>query len=252
MIIDCHAHCGVIDRFPPQSFEDYLSAAKGSCIEGAAMFSPVMEIYDRDEPGFVDTDEWREQRKRSNRYLLGLKNRELQVFPFFFIWNDFAVDQLDERHCGIKWHRHADEPEYRYDSPACARAVEEIRSRNLPVVFEEELANTVRFVNEIASGVRVIIPHLGMLNGGYRAIAEAGLWENPLVFTDTSLASAAEITDYLERYGTGRIMFGSDFPFGGPGRELAKVQKLPVSDEAKKALTGGNFINLIGGIRQVA
>ncbi|MCF8110877.1 MAG: hypothetical protein K9J85_05265 [Desulfobacteraceae bacterium] len=75
MIIDAHAHCGIIDRFPPQSFEDYLAAARGSPIEGVVMFSPVMEIYDRGNPNFVDNSEWQEQRKRSNQYLLGLENR---------------------------------------------------------------------------------------------------------------------------------------------------------------------------------
>ncbi|MFP4158701.1 MAG: amidohydrolase family protein [Desulfobacterales bacterium] len=246
MIIDAHAHCGIIDRFPPQSFEDYLAAVRGSPIEGVVMFSPVMEIYDRNDPDFVDDEAWQEQRRRSNQYLLSLQNPEIKVFPFFFIWNDFAVDQLDDRHCGIKWHRHADEPRYLYDDPASSRAVEEIRRRNLPVVFEEELSNTIRFVNEKARGVKVIIPHLGMLNGGYRAIKENGLWENPFVYTDTSLAARGEIMDYIECYGSGRIMFGSDFPFGDPKAELSKVMDLPVSETVRDALTGENISSLAG------
>lgn len=245
MIVDAHAHCGIYDRFPPQAFEDYLAAAAGSPIRGVVMFAPVMEIYDRNDPGFTDSPAWRRRREAANRYLLGLEGREIAVFPFFFIWNDFAVDQLDDRHCGIKWHRHADEPEYRYDDPACARSMAEIRRRGLPVVFEEELSNTVRFVNEIAPGIRVIIPHLGMLNGGYRAIAKSGLWSNPMVYTDTSLAAPGEIMDYLERYGSGRIFFGSDFPFGAPKRELAKVMDLPVPEPVRNALLGGNILELL-------
>ncbi|MCF8036846.1 MAG: amidohydrolase [Desulfobacteraceae bacterium] len=246
MIIDSHVHCGIYDRFPPQSFENYLASIRGSPIETAVMFSPVMEIYDRNDPDFEDTPAWQEQRAASNQYLLGLQNREIEVFPFFFIWNDFAVDQLDARNCGIKWHRHADEPEYRYDDPACARAVADIRRRGLPVVYEEELANTIRFVNEIAQGVNVIIPHLGMLNGGYREIARNGLWADPRVYTDTSLAAPEEIRDYIARYGSGRIMFGSDFPFGAPKRELSKVMDLPVSETVREAITGGNLLRLIG------
>lgn len=45
-IIDAHAHCGIIDRSVPQSFEDYRYQIQGSGIETVAMFSPVMEIYD--------------------------------------------------------------------------------------------------------------------------------------------------------------------------------------------------------------
>ncbi|MBA2881544.1 hypothetical protein HNR65_001871 [Desulfosalsimonas propionicica] len=245
MIVDAHAHCGIYDRFPPQAFEDYLAAVKNSSIEGAAMFSPVMEIYDRNDPDFADNKAWQKQRKASNRYLLSLENRELQVFPYFFIWNDFAVEQLDDRHCGIKWHRHADEPVYRYEDPACVAAVAEIRRRGVPVVFEEELSNTLRFVNEIARGVNVIIPHLGMLNGGYRAIARSGLWENPRVHTDTSLASRDEILNYIECYGGTRIMFGSDFPFGDPVSELNKIRELPLSENLQKAIAGGNFRKLM-------
>ncbi|MFO7930328.1 MAG: amidohydrolase family protein [Desulfosalsimonas sp.] len=246
MIIDAHAHCGIIDRFPPQSFEDYLAAVRGSHIEGVVMFSPVIEIYDRNDPDFVDDKAWRQKRRQSNQYLLSLQNPEIKVFPFFFIWNDFAVDQLDDRHCGIKWHRHSDEPQYLYDDPACSRAIEEIRRRDLPVVFEEELSNTIRFVNEKARGVKVIIPHLGLLNGGYRAIKDKGLWENPLVYTDTSLASRGEIMDYIECFGSERIMFGSDFPFGDPKQELSKVMDLPVPKTVRDALVGKNISRLVG------
>ena len=103
----------------------------------------------------------------SNAYLLSLKPVELIVYPYFFIWNDFAVEQLSPAHCGIKWHRHADEPVYRYDDPRCRSALDEIRRRGLPVVLEEEFDQTVRFIRELADGITVVIPHLGMLNGGF-------------------------------------------------------------------------------------
>ncbi|MFP4532034.1 MAG: amidohydrolase family protein [Desulfobacterales bacterium] len=243
--IDAHAHCGIIDRYPPQSFEDYLAHVKSSPIEGVVMFSPVAEIYERDDPDFHDNMHWRNQREASNQYLLGLQDRELEVIPYFFIWNDFAVDQLTENHRGIKWHRHADEPEYNYDDPACHAAIDEIRRRNMPVVLEEELRNTIRFINELAAGVRVIIPHLGFLNGGYRAIEKAGLWENPWVYTDTSLAAPETILAYVNTYGHERIMFGSDFPFGHPPAELEKIRRLGFSEEVEQAINGGNLKKLL-------
>jgi hypothetical protein len=239
-VIDAHAHCGIIDRHPPQSFDDYRAAVGSAPIEAVVMFSPVAEIYDRDDPGFIDSPEWRSQRRTSNLYLLTLENRELEVIPFFFIWNDFAVDQLDPRHRGIKWHRHADEPEYRYDSPECRHALDVIRAKNLPVLLEETYENTLYFINELARGIRVIIPHLGFLNGGYRAIAKAGLWERPDVYADTSLAAPETIMAYIEAFGHERLFFGSDFPFGHPAGEFEKIRNLPVSGEAKKALLGEN------------
>ncbi len=238
--VDAHAHCGVLDRFPPQSLEDYLSSLRGRRIDGAVMFSPVIEIYDRHDRDFKDNPEWRGRRRSSNEYLLSASRPGFEVFPYFFIWNDFAVEQLTTRHKGIKWHRHDDEPVYHYDDPGCLAAIDEIRRRNMPVCLEEELDNTVFFVDRLAPGVRVVIPHLGLLNGGYPAIRRAGLWERPEIYADTSLASSREIMDYVERYGHERLMFGSDFPFGAPKRELEKVLRLPLPDEVKHDLVERN------------
>lgn len=243
-IIDAHAHCGVIDRSWPQSFDAYLRQSAGSDIGGVAAFSPVMEIYDRYDFRFSDTDAWRQRRRESNAYVAGLDSTVLTVYPYFFIWNDFAVDQLAAGHCGIKWHRHAGEPEYRYDDPRCGAALEEIRRRRLPVILEEEFSNTVRFVRHLADGITVIIPHLGMLNGGFRTIADAGLWERADVWADTALAPAADIRAYIRRYGHHRLMFGSDFPFGDPQAELQKVRRLGLKSTLEADVVGGNFLRL--------
>ncbi len=245
-VIDSHAHCGSIDRSLPQSFEDYRQQLAGTDIGGAALFSPVMEIYDRYDFNFADTAAWRERRRQSNANLLALQTADQIVFPYFFIWNDFAVDQLTSAHCGIKWHRHPGEPVYHYDDPRCQAALDEIRRRNLPVVLEEEFGNTLRFVRELAAGITVIIPHLGMLNGGFQAIAEAGLWERDDVWADTALASAGEMRAYISRYGHRRLMFGSDFPFGSPSAELRKVRSLGLDPAVEAAVLGGNFIRLQG------
>jgi hypothetical protein len=251
-VIDAHAHCGVIDPSSPQSFEDYVLQTEGTDIGGAALFSPVMEIYDRYDPGFTDAVDWQLRRRDSNDYLLGLASADFAVFPYFFVWNDFAVEQLTADHCGIKWHRHADEPVYRYDDPRCAAALAEIRRRNLPVVLEEEFDNTRYFVEELAEGITVIIPHLGMLNGGFRAIVDAGLWEWENVWADTALASRDEIRHYIQRYGHRRLLFGSDFPFGSPSAELRRVRGLQLDPGVEAEVLGGNFKRLQSLVRHDA
>lgn len=248
-VIDAHAHCGVIDRSWPQSLADYARQAAGTDIGGVALFSPVMEIYDRHDPRFVDTTAWRRRRQASNAHLLSLHPCGLRVYPYFFIWNDFAVEQFTDAHCGIKWHRHAGEPVYHYDDPRCRLALDAIRRRRLPVILEEELANTVRFIRELAEGITVIIPHLGMLNGGYRAIDRAGLWAQENVWADTALADRAEIQAYLEANGHGRLMFGSDFPFGDPGAELLKIRSLGLDAAVAESVLGGNFLRLQAKVR---
>ena len=245
-VIDAHAHCGVIDRSFAQSFEDYEQQVAGTDIGGVALFSPVLEIYDRYDFHFTDTPVWRQRRQVSNASLVALKSAGLTIFPYFFIWNDFAVEQLTAAHRGIKWHRHAGEPVYCYDDPKCRTALDEIRRRNLPVVLEEELGNTLHFVRELADGIMVIIPHLGLLNGGFRSISDAGLWEREKVWADTALASRDEIHEYLRRYGHRRLLFGSDFPFGSPSAELRKVRSLGLDPDVEAAVLGGNFSRLQG------
>jgi len=245
MIIDAHVHCGIQDQFPPQSYDDYFSIISGSGIKEAVMFPPVMEIYDRYDPNFTDSTQWKNRRKAANEYLLHIRTTDFRVIPYFFIWNDFAVDQLTSQYKGIKWHRHSDEPVYHYDSPRCRKAVDEIRSRNMPVVLEEELDNTIRFIEQIAKDVTVIIPHMGMLNGGYEAVKRHGLWARPNVYADTALASVNEITDYIREYGIDRIIFGSDFPFGDPKRELEKIMHLQIPREQKEIICGLNIQRLL-------
>jgi len=243
-IIDAHAHCGVKDRSYAQTFADYAEQVAGTRIGGVVFFSPVMEIYDRHDFNFSDTPAWQKCRQKSNAYLLTLKPLGLTIYPYFFIWNDFSVEQLTPAHCGIKWHRHPGEPVYNYGAPRCTVALNEIRKRNLPVVLEEELNHTKRFIREMAGGIRVVIPHLGALNGGFQAIVASGLWELENVWADTALASPGEIKAYIRRYGYQRLMFGSDFPFGEPAWELEKVKRLGLDPAVEAEVVGGNFLRL--------
>ena len=250
-VIDAHAHCGVIARSWPQSYADYARQAAGTDITGVAMFSPVMEIYDRYDSNFIDTPAWKKRRRDSNAHLLSLASRPMTVYPYFFIWNDFAVDQLTSAHCGIKWHRHPGEPVYAYEDRRCRLALDEIRHRRLPVVLEEELGNTVRFIRDLAHGITVIIPHLGMLNGGFSAIAAAGLWNQENVWADTALAGPEEIQEYLRSYGHQRLMFGSDFPFGDPYAELEKIRRLNLDPAIETAVLSENFIRLQARVHRI-
>ncbi len=244
-VIDAHAHCGIQDTYPPQSLEDYLDHVRGSEIAGAVLIPPVFEIYDRYDPFFEDNAQWIQRRQRANSYLLGLGRRGFEVFPFFFIWNDFAVEQLSPEHKGIKWHRHADEPVYHYHDPRCAAAIQEIRRRNLPVCLEEEWNNTLTFIRDLAQGIRIIIPHCGLLNGGYEGFVREGIWAMPNIYTDTSLVPASIVSDYVKRYGYSRIMFGSDFPFGDPVSEMRKIQRMGFPEDVSRAVLGENVIRLV-------
>lgn len=247
-VIDAHAHCGVLDDTFAQTCKDYQRLIAGTDIDAVAFFSPVNEIYDRFNRNFVDNGQWKSKRSKSNAFLLTLNPPGLKIYPYFFIWNDFAVEELTRQHGGIKWHRHANEPDYKYDDPKCRSALELIKRKNFPVILEETFDNTVRFIRELARGVPVIIPHLGGLNGGFDAIAQEGLWALDNVWADTALAHRHEIDHYLQRYGHQRLLFGSDFPFGHPALELEKVRTMTLGVDLEIALLKENFLRLQAGI----
>ena len=244
-VVDAHAHCGKEDRYPPQAIEDYYAAVKGSDILGVVVFPPVMEIYDRYDPAFKDTPQWQEQRRKANNYLLTLDGWGLVVFPFFFMWNDFAVEQLTPAHRGIKWHRHGNEPRYHYQDPQCELAIEAIRRRNLPICLEEEWSHTLHFINELAPDLKIIIPHCGLLNGGFERFCRDGIWERPNIFTDTSLVSSSDHHDVCETLWIQQDHVRVRFPFGDPVQECQKILKLELPAGAKEALLMANVQSLL-------
>jgi hypothetical protein len=247
-VIDSHVHCG---RLSGPSFQDYLTRIEQSPIKTAVVFSSVAEIYDRDNPNFKDNTEWQFRRKRANEHILSLsnKNENFKVYPFFFVWNDFSIEQLTP-YVGIKWHRHNDEPKYDYNSSKCGEFIAEIKRRNLPVVLEEEFENTLLFINKLAPGAIVIIPHCGMLNGGYDELSKSGVWEKPNIYADSALAGPEIIDDFISRYGHKKLLFGSDFPFGHPVLELSNVLNLKVSEEMKETILYLNIERLTNQVER--
>jgi uncharacterized protein len=237
LALDAHTHCGLT-----VPFEELSREWEDGEIQGGVAFSPVEEIYDRYNRRFRDSDDYRHSRRRVHDYLLKLGAAK-RIFPFFFVWNDFAP--IPDGFVGIKWHRHPGEPVYLYKSAQCHDKIDEICSKRLPVVLEEEFANTVNFVKMISGRTVVIIPHMGGLNGGYFKLKKAGIFENEMVWVDTALASRREIEDFAHAYGTGRILFGSDYPFGIPASEKRKVMECFSSKEGALVLSR-NLLRLLG------
>ena len=246
-IIDSHIHCGVQNVDLP--YEVVSPLLQNAGIAGACIFAPVEDIYDRYNPNFQDNNQWRHTRKAANHYLLDLASRVESVFPYLFVWNDFALEELQQNYCGIKWHRHDNEPVYHYNDPRCGQMIREIVIRRLPVVLEESYTNTCRFVEKLAPEAVIIIPHLGALNGSYPALERAGIWRRPNTYADTALASLEQMRHFVQHYGAERLLFGSDFPFGVPGHELRKVEALNLPSVDQDKILSGNILRLINLIR---
>ena len=70
------------------------------------------------------------------------------------------------------------------------------------------------------------------------------MWSRPRVYADTALASLPEIKDYVRRFGTRRLIFGSDYPFGNPAGELDKIYRLELPAAELEDVLGNNFRRL--------
>ena len=53
------------------------------------------------------------------------------------------------------------------------------------------------------------------------------------------------IADYVNTYGCEQILFGSDFPFGDPKSELAKILRLPIPEAKQEMILGENLKRLL-------
>jgi len=243
-IIDSHLHTGV--QHVSWGWEGIRPLLLEAGISGAGVIPPVEDVYDRHHRGFKDTPQWQACRRRAHQYLLALTDPEVRTFPYFFVWNDFAREDLAPEFVAVKWHRHPDEPEYHYHDPRCREFLDAVRRRRLPILLEESLENTLFFLNELAGDLTVIIPHLGALSGGYTALRQAGVFARPNIYADTAVSEPGALEDYVSRYRVSRLMFASDYPFGHPAAELAKVLSLNLPDAQMRGVLGDNFRRVCG------
>jgi predicted TIM-barrel fold metal-dependent hydrolase len=242
-IIDSHMHCGIQNSNLP--FEDIKRYLDSAGIQGACLFAPVEDIYDRYDYDFKDNFAWVTCRQQANQYVLDIQRTHENFFAYYFVWNDFRKDDLKKGYRAIKWHRHEYEPVYHYDDPLCETFLQEAYRLKLPIVLEESFANTRSFIKRVNGRTTIIIPHMGGLNGGFSALFKSGIWDDETVYADTALASGREIAQFLDRYGSRRLLYGSDFPFGTPGGELQEVVGMNLEEEDFENIVCRNVLRLL-------
>ena len=242
-IIDSHIHCGV--QNVDQPFDDIRPLLNRAGVASACLFAPVEDIYHRYSSSFDDNRQWRQCRDRAHAYLLEVAAAQTGVYPYYFVWNDFVREDLEKPFAGIKWHHHPGEPPYRYEDSRCAEMIEAICRKKMPIVLEETFSRTLWFIQQVSGRTPVIIPHLGMLNGGFGRLLRSGVWEDESVYADTALAGSEEIEIFLERYGPSRLLFGSDYPFGMPGPQLQQLKGIGIGEGDLKMICGGNIDGIL-------
>jgi predicted TIM-barrel fold metal-dependent hydrolase len=182
-----------------------------------------------------------------NIRLLNETKRVAQFIPNFYIREDFPL--IPDEYCGGKWHwmRGIQDSASNYEVLADKELPEVIGNLTRigkPIIFEEELSFTERFV-EMAPELPLIIPHMGLLGGNPSDFLDA-FKDKTNVYFDTALSSTGTIMEFLEKIGPQRILFGSDVPFGYMATELSKVIALRIPDPDKQLILADNIIRLAG------
>lgn len=239
-VIDAHVHMGCNRNTKYYSEEELWRDLREAGAQGAVIFAFPEDIYRT-----VDNVE---SRSKANEYVLSVAEKSRNLYPFYFVWNDYLIPKNLDRYIGVKWHRHYDEPRYDYDDPRCRRFLEKIKMLEMPVLLEEEFEETKRFINENPE-TDVIIPHMGKLNGGYERMQ--AFYDREKVHFDTSTASIEAIRKCLDAVGPSRIIFGSDVsgtaePFYNfPKVELEKIRKLDLKKDGLELILSGNIERLV-------
>lgn len=169
------------------------------------------------------------------------------LVPFYYVPDDLRPPS-GGRFRGAKWHWVRGVSDYKSNYEVLrdprlddfASAVSKLR---IPVVFEEELRFTEDFVDRYPD-VILVIPHVGMLGGRPLDFIERFKGcEN--VHFDTSLAPPSVVAEAIAAAGAGRVVFGSDVPFGHMLSELRKLEGLRLSSLEREAVLGGNAARLL-------
>ena len=174
------------------------------------------------------------------------ETRKVNTFiPYFYIREDFP--RIPEEYHGGKWHwmRGRQDTASNYhvlDDGGLPELIRDLIDIGKPIVFEEEFAFTERFV-DMAPGLPLIIPHLGMLGGNPKDFLRA-FRDKGYIYFDTALAARNTIQEFVDTIGPERILFAADVPFGSMRNELSKVLTLSIPDKEKELILSGNIIRL--------
>ena len=254
VIIDGHIHCGpraiqgvgsLGEREQRNELSNPIERLKKDLAEigvkGAVIMPFPEDIYRKPYATPEST-------KKAHEYILEIAKNYDHFYPFYFVWNDFVIPDNLSEYKGIKWHRHFwSEPEYDYSDPRCDKFVEAIQEYDLPVIFEDSYENTKLFCKKYPD-LKVIIPHIGLVNGGsYHIIPE--FKDYPNVYVETSLAYPFEIITAIIQFGVDRVIFGSDTPYSSTKIELHNLLEYDsmkhFSEEDTKKILAKNMLSLM-------
>ncbi|NMO15935.1 amidohydrolase family protein [Pyxidicoccus fallax] len=106
-------------------------------------------------------------------------------------------------------------------------------------------ANTVDYVQLARRfpGTNFILEHMGALPVDVEAADAAAELDN--LFLETSLSSYLHLAGTVKKTGASKVLFGSEYPLSHPALELRKIFLLPLTDDERERILGGNIRGLL-------
>ncbi len=239
MIVDFHAHLGSDKDGKSQS----LSGLKKLMQENGIDFAVVFPF-----------DEKEDSLEKASRALLIYSGNDPRLIPFLrFDPNSMTERSLDSLLShgfrGVKLHprsQNFDPLDKRYFG--LYRLVEE---RNIPVLFHTRkepmpYSDPDRII-ELAKyfpRMIIILGHFAAYSGS--VIEKMKSYKNVYLEISGPYSTPERIEAVAKELGYDRILFGSDAPYFNPRDESRKVYETRLTDEAKRAILGGNAARLLG------
>ncbi len=193
-----------------------------------------------------------------NNFIMGEVEKESRFIGFGTIHPDFADPEAEiERilRSGLKGIKlHPDFQTFEADSPKMDRIYRQLAFLQLPVLihagdsrFDFSHPRRIGRILDKFPSIRLIAAHFGgysQWDEAFEFLAGRDLW------LDTSSSfwkmTNDSVLKMIEKHGTGRILFGSDFPMWDHKAELQRFLALGLSEENNKAILYENALTLLG------
>lgn len=195
------------------------------------------------------------------------------MHPACETWEEELERLAGERVKGIKLHPCYENVDI--DDPRTVRMLKRCREYGLMVLIhsgwdvglpgsDAALPVKIRRALDAAGNVTMIAAHMGGWDCWEEAselLAETGVYVDTAFSlgrimpapgdsrwsgNDAEMLSGERFCMLAERYGTDRILFGTDSPWTDPSEEIAKIKALPLPGEAIGRILGGNAEKLFG------
>lgn len=167
---------------------------------------------------------------------------------------DLVSDYMHLRELGLHGVKlHPDIQNFKLDDYRCLKIYELCEQDDLPVLihtgdsrYDNSNPNRLVPILKIYSGLRVVGAHLGGYSIWESASRELCELENLYVDCSSTFSFIGGETarDIILRYGTDRVLFGTDYPMWNPARELDIFFSLGFSDEDNRKILSENAIKV--------